>query len=81
MISARHWLNRDQEGVNRIVGARKRRNRKCFDAVVQKLVHVPTRLCESFARSEKRQNYYKYLAWLYPIGRRFTRRAFVPCGR
>src|SRR6266850_6977355 len=35
------------------MGTRKRRYRKCLDAVVQAIVHVPTRLHEGHTRPEK----------------------------
>jgi hypothetical protein len=50
------------------MGTRKRRYRKCLDAVVQEVVHVPARLYESCAGQRNVKSYYKYLAWAYPIG-------------
>src|SRR5258706_4557733 len=37
------------------MGTRKGRYRKCPDAAVQEVVHVPTRLHESYSRAEKRK--------------------------
>jgi len=51
------------------LGARKRRHRKRLDAAVQAGLHIPPRLHESYAGQKNVKSYYKFFAWLYPVGR------------
>lgn len=51
------------------------RYRKCLDAAIQTIVHVPSRLYEGHAGQRNVKGYYKWFAWLYPVGR-----AIYPAG-
>ena len=57
------------------MGKRKRRYRKCFDAFVQTVVHVPTRLYEADTRPEKRKELLQVCRLALPLGR-----ALYPAG-
>ena len=57
------------------MGTRKRRYRKCLDAVTQTSYMFRPAFMKASSGQKNVKSYYKFFAWLYPIGR-----ALYPAG-